>query len=114
MASKTPAPAPTAEADTPAQTTAAAPPPDIAALSFEDALKALEEIVRHLETGRVDLDAAVGAYERGVWLRKHCESRLAEARARVERISADQGRADPNAKGADPGGGVSSAPLDVD
>jgi len=78
------------------------PPPDIAALSFEDALKALEEIVRHLETGRVDLDAAVTAYERGVWLRKHCEARLAEARVRVERI------------GAGPDGGVSATPLDVE
>ncbi|MQX35461.1 exodeoxyribonuclease VII small subunit [Roseospira navarrensis] len=77
-------------------------PPDIAALSFEDALKALEEIVRHLEAGRVDLDAAVSAYERGVWLRQHCEARLAEARTRVERIGA----------GAD--GTVSATPLDVE
>jgi exodeoxyribonuclease VII small subunit len=106
MASKTPAPA--AKADT----APTGPPPDIAGLSFEDALKALEEIVRHLETGRVDLDAAVTAYERGVWLRKHCESRLAEARARVERISADQGGADQG--GADPGGGPSASPLDVE
>ncbi|KAA5605636.1 exodeoxyribonuclease VII small subunit [Roseospira marina] len=96
MASKTASPVP--ESDT----AASAPPPDIAALSFEEALKALEEIVRHLETGRVDLDAAVTAYERGVWLRKHCEARLAEARSRVERI------------GAGPDGAPSTAPLDVD
>jgi len=32
----------------------ASPPEDIARLSFEEALKALEEIVQHLEAGRVD------------------------------------------------------------
>ncbi|GAA0586048.1 exodeoxyribonuclease VII small subunit [Caenispirillum bisanense] len=62
-------------------------PADIAALSFEDALAALEEIVRSLEGGRVKLDDAVDAYERGVALRQHCERKLAEARQRVEKIS---------------------------
>ncbi len=62
-------------------------PADIAALSFEDALAALEEIVRSLEGGRVKLDDAVDAYERGVALRQHCERKLAEARQRVETIS---------------------------
>lgn len=62
-------------------------PADIAALSFEDALAALEEIVRQLEGGRVKLDEAVDAYERGVALRSHCERKLAEARQRVEKIS---------------------------
>ncbi len=80
----------------------ASPPEDIARLSFEEALKALEEIVQHLEAGRVDLDGAVTAYERGVWLRKHCETRLAEARAKVERITAG------------PDGQVATAPLDVE
>ncbi|MBB4285434.1 exodeoxyribonuclease VII small subunit [Roseospira goensis] len=82
------------------------PPEDIARLSFEEALRALEEIVQHLETGRVDLDAAVAAYERGVWLRKHCEARLGEARAKVERIGTG------TSTGAD--GGVTTAPLDVE
>ena len=36
--------------------------PDIAALSFEDALRELETIVRHLEGGQVRLDDAVDAY----------------------------------------------------
>ena len=78
-----------------------APPADIGAMSFEQALKALEEIVQQLESGRVDLDAAVSAYERGVWLRRHCAARLSEARAKVERI------------GVTPDGGVEAAPLDV-
>jgi len=88
--------------DANAETAAAAPPEDIARMSFEQALKALEEIVQHLEAGRVDLDGAVAAYERGVRLRQHCENRLAEARAKVDRITAD------------PDGSVKTAPLDVE
>lgn len=62
-------------------------PSDIADLSFEDALRALEEIVRQLEGGQVRLDEAVGAYERGSLLKRHCEQRLAEAKAKIERIT---------------------------
>ncbi|GAB3446564.1 exodeoxyribonuclease VII small subunit [Insolitispirillum peregrinum] len=61
--------------------------PDIAALSFEDALRELETIVRHLEGGQVRLDDAVDAYARGSQLKAHCERRLAEARAKIERIT---------------------------
>ena len=64
-------------------------PPDIAAMAFEDALTALEEIVRQLEGGRIRLEEAVAAYERGVALKRHCESRLQEARGKVERITTD-------------------------
>jgi exodeoxyribonuclease VII small subunit len=62
-------------------------PSDIASLSFEDALRALEEIVRQLEGGQVRLDEAVGAYEKGSFLKRHCEQRLAEAKAKIERIT---------------------------
>jgi len=62
-------------------------PTDIAGLSFEDALRELEHIVQQLERGQVRLDEAVGAYERGTLLKRHCEHRLAEATARVERIT---------------------------
>ncbi|MGB1026911.1 MAG: exodeoxyribonuclease VII small subunit, partial [Rhodospirillaceae bacterium] len=60
---------------------------DIAKMSFEQALTALEDIVRSLEGGRVDLDRSVEAYERGVLLKRHCEEKLAEAKAKVERIT---------------------------
>lgn len=77
-----------------------AKPADIASLSFEEALAELEQIVRGLEAGKVKLDEAVGAYERGAALKRHCEAKLAEAKAKVERIvlSAD--------------GVAGSAPLD--
>lgn len=62
-------------------------PPEIAALSFEDALSELEQIVRRLETGTAKLDEAIAAYERGALLKRHCEAKLREAEARVEQIT---------------------------
>lgn len=64
--------------------TAAAP--DVAAMSFEDALAELERIVKGLEGGQQKLEDAIGAYERGAALRAHCEAKLAEADARVQAI----------------------------
>lgn len=61
---------------------------DIAALSFEDALRALEDVVRKLESGEVPLDATISLYERGEALRKHCQARLDAAQARIEKIVA--------------------------
>ena len=61
--------------------------PDIAALSFEDALAELEKLVKQLEDGKAKLDDAVKAYERGAALKKHCESKLREAQAKIEQIS---------------------------
>jgi len=61
-------------------------PPDIAAMSFEDALAELEQIVRRLEGGQVKLDEAILSYERGAQLKQHCERKLSEAQQRVDRI----------------------------
>ena len=63
-----------------------AQPADFASLSFEDALAELERIVRGLEGGQQKLEDAIGAYERGAVLRRHCEAKLAEAEARVQAI----------------------------
>ena len=64
-------------------------PEDIAKLSFEDALQALEEIVKGLESGDVKLDQAIDSYARGAALKRHCESKLREAQAKIEKISLD-------------------------
>ena len=64
------------------------PAPDISAMSFEDALKALEDVVRRLETGDVPLEDSINLYERGEALRKHCQARLDAAQARIEKIVA--------------------------
>ncbi len=64
-------------------------PPDIAKLSFEEALLELENLVKQLEDGKAKLDDAIGAYERGALLKRHCETKLREAQAKIERISLD-------------------------
>ena len=61
-------------------------PADIAALSFEQALAELEQIVARLEAGQAPLEDSIGMYERGAALKAHCEARLAAARLRVEKI----------------------------
>jgi exodeoxyribonuclease VII small subunit len=62
-------------------------PPDVARMTFEQALAELEKIVQDLERGQLDLDAAITAYERGTQLKVHCEGKLREAQLRVEKIS---------------------------
>jgi exodeoxyribonuclease VII small subunit len=76
---------------------------DISALSFEKALAALEDIVARLEAGKVDLEESIKIYERGELLRKHCEAKLKEAEARIEKITLDPA-----------GRPTGTAPLDVE
>tara|TARA_B100001758_G_C17810073_1_gene304048 strand:- start:39 stop:272 length:234 start_codon:yes stop_codon:yes gene_type:complete len=59
-------------------------------LSFEEALKELEEIVNSLERGDVSLEDAIEAYERGSMLKNQCEKRLKEAKMKVEKIQSSQ------------------------
>lgn len=60
---------------------------DVAAMSFEQALKELEDIVRRLEAGEVDLESSIEIYGRGVALKRHCEAKLKAAQERIEKIS---------------------------
>ncbi len=62
----------------------------VAAMSFEQSLKELEQIVQDLERGQLDLDDAIKAYERGTMLKSHCESKLKEAQLRVDKITVAQ------------------------
>jgi exodeoxyribonuclease VII small subunit len=54
--------------------------------SFEEALKALEEVVHKLESGDAPLDESIALYERGQQLRGICQARLDAAQARIEAI----------------------------
>ncbi|MCA0904493.1 exodeoxyribonuclease VII small subunit [Qipengyuania aquimaris] len=58
----------------------------IGEMSFEEALRALEGVVRNLESGDVPLDESIALYERGEELRKACQARLDAAQARIEKI----------------------------
>jgi len=60
---------------------------DIKGMSFEAALKELEQIVTRLERGDVDLEQSIEIYERGEALRAHCDQLLKRAEAKVERIT---------------------------
>jgi len=75
------------------------PPENLEALSFEDALGQLEDIVRQLENGDVPLDESIDLYAKGDALRAHCQKRLEAAQARIEKISVG---ADGKAAGTQP------------
>ncbi|MEQ8356428.1 MAG: exodeoxyribonuclease VII small subunit [Kiloniellaceae bacterium] len=77
-------------------------PADIRKLSFEEALDELKAIVGKLEQGQGTLDSAIGDYDRGAALKRHCDAKLREAQAKIEKISL----------AAD--GGVKGEPLDVE
>ena len=57
-------------------------------LSFEAALRELEQIVTRLEQGEVDLEDSINLYERGQALKAHCEKKLKSAESRLEKIVA--------------------------
>ena len=60
---------------------------DIDKMSFEQALRELEDIVRKLEGGEVELEKSIAIYERGAKLKAHCEARLKAAELKVAQIA---------------------------
>ncbi len=65
---------------------------DIAGMSFEEAMKALEGVVRDLESGNVELEKSIALYERGAALKAHCEARLKAAEEKVAKITLVDGQ----------------------
>lgn len=59
-------------------------------MSFEEALKRLEEIVNQLERGDVPLDKSIDLYAEGDRLRAQCQKRLDAARAKIDQIRVDR------------------------
>ncbi|MFK7838769.1 MAG: exodeoxyribonuclease VII small subunit [Bdellovibrionales bacterium] len=76
--------------------------PAIKDLSFEQALGELENIVRGLEAGETELEKSITAYERGIALKKHCEAKLKDAQAKIEKITVQSD------------GSLSTQPLDAE
>jgi len=66
-------------------------PEEIKKLSFEEAMKALEEIVSKLESGEISLEDSIEVYTRGTMLKRHCEEKLKSAQAKIEKITLDEG-----------------------
>ena len=62
---------------------------DLAEMSFEDALRELEQVVGKLERGEVPLDESIALYERGALLKGRCETKLKEAEEKVAKLTLD-------------------------
>jgi exodeoxyribonuclease VII small subunit len=56
-------------------------------ITFESALKELEEIVRRLDNGQESLENSISSYERASELKNFCEKKLAEAKFKIEKIT---------------------------
>lgn len=69
-------------------------------MSFEAALKRLEAIVREMESGEIELDAMIAAFEEGQRLVKLCTEKLDAVEKKIEKLTAA------------PGGGIRPVPYD--
>jgi len=58
-------------------------PEQVEKLSFEQALEQLQQLVSQLESGSLELEASVAAFEDGVLLSRRCESLLEGAEQRL-------------------------------
>jgi len=68
-------------------------------MSFEEAMAALETVVRQLESGDVPLEKSIALYEHGAALKEHCAQKLKDAEEKVAQITKG---ADGKATGAEP------------
>ena len=55
-------------------------------LTFESAMKRLEEIVNALESGQVSLDDSLKLFEEGIKLTKYCENELKNIENKAAKI----------------------------
>ncbi len=53
-------------------------------ISFEDALRRLEEIVAELENGEIPLEDSLTLYEEGISLYRFCMGKLSELQGKIE------------------------------
>lgn len=60
-------------------------------MTFEDAIRELEQVVGKLERGDVALEDSIALYERGAALKKRCETKLGEAEEKVAKITLGEG-----------------------
>lgn len=55
-------------------------------MNFEESIKALEDLVKELEAGGIDLDRSIEIYEKAVILRNHCRKILDESERKIQKI----------------------------
>ncbi|WP_116085778.1 exodeoxyribonuclease VII small subunit [Tropicimonas sp. IMCC34011] len=75
----------------------------VSEMSFEAAMRELEQVVSRLETGNVPLEESIALYERGASLKKRCEQQLKAAEEKVAAITQDAG-----------GNAVGTAPFETE
>lgn len=61
----------------------------IEAMTFEEAMAALEAVVTQLDRGEAGLEQSIKLYERGAALKARCEAKLREAEEKVAQITLD-------------------------
>lgn len=64
---------------------------EVEKMSFEESIRSLEDLVRELEDGGIDLDRSLEIYERAVVLRNHCRTILDESERRIQKIMESAG-----------------------
>lgn len=64
-------------------------------LTFEDAMKKLEEIVEKLEEGEVPLEKAIQYYQEGMQYSKLCSNKLVQVEKQMTQIMNEQGETEP-------------------
>jgi exodeoxyribonuclease VII small subunit len=64
-------------------------------LTFEEAMKQLEEIVEKLEEGNVPLEQAISFFQEGMRLSKWCHDKLQHAEKQMEYILREDGQLAP-------------------
>ena len=55
-------------------------------MTFEESLRALEELVEELEAGGLELDESLEIYEKAIKLRDYCRKILEESERKVQRL----------------------------
>ncbi|MFC7060583.1 exodeoxyribonuclease VII small subunit [Halobacillus seohaensis] len=64
-------------------------------LTFEEAMKELEQLVEKLETGEVPLEKAIEYYQDGMKLSKICNEKLGNVEKQMQQILNEHGEFEP-------------------
>lgn len=62
----------------------------ISKMSFEEAISRLEEVAQILSSQKINLEQMIELYEEGNSLKEHCNSRLNEAKMKIDKIIIDK------------------------
>lgn len=65
---------------------------EMLSLTFEEALKRLEEVVDTLETGEVPLEAAINLFQEGMMLSQLCGQKLDKVEQQIETLLEEDGK----------------------